>query len=179
FRCGARNGVPLIKPVWQGPRPPEYAPKIISRAGCDQAPIDRSSPEQVLRLRAYIWPDQTERLQRLDQALATVASSGLRVDRADAVIWAERMLRKLPEKAVTVLYHSIFWLYLDADRQARLTAVVQAAGRLASRHAAFAWLQMEPGPAGAAELRLKLWPDDRARTLAEVDYHGRWIRWKA
>ncbi|NJO36690.1 MAG: hypothetical protein HC871_02545, partial [Rhizobiales bacterium] len=31
---------------------------------------------------------------------------------------------------------------------------------------------------GAAALRLTLWPGGDSVLLADVDYHGRWLRWR-
>ena len=46
--------------------------------------------------------------------------------------------------------------------------------------APLAWLCMEPSADGAhAELRLTLWPGGDKQLLADADYHGRWVSWRA
>jgi hypothetical protein len=75
YRLGAVGwGDPLspvsLAPSWEGPSPPVDAPlRVIERQACDIAPIDLEDPAQRLRLRAYIWADQRERLSRLESAI--------------------------------------------------------------------------------------------------------------
>ncbi len=167
----------LLAPDWQGPPPPVASIDIQERAGCDRSPIDPASPEQALRLRAYVWADQRDRLHRLDHALAHAKTSGVRVEHADAADWTERQMESRRPGVATVLFHSIMWQYLDRDRQDRIVAALHKRGEQAGADAPLAWLRMEPDTTEAAELRLTLWPGPHTHRLAEVDYHGRWIRW--
>jgi hypothetical protein len=174
---GPADAAVHLAPSWEGPPPPDTPFAVASRAGCDRAPIDPTSPAAGLRLRAYIWPDQTARLERLEAALATAAWDPVRVEAADAVEWLAPRLERPASGVVTVVYHSIVWQYLGAAMQQHLQAMIEAAGRRATREAPLAWLRMEPGPDNAAELRLTLWPAGRDIALAAVHYHCRWIRW--
>jgi hypothetical protein len=142
--------------------------------------MDPRDPNDRLRLRAYVWADQTDRRRRLEAALDLVAASDVRVERADAATWVDTRLSEPAPGEATVLYHSIVWQYLPAGGQRRITAAIRrAAGRATSAYP-LAWLRMEPACEGVhAELRLTLWPDGQERLLAHVDYHGRWLRWLA
>ena len=171
------EGLPLLAPAWKGPPPPNGDVVVIERAGCDRAPIDVRSPAEVLRLRAYIWPDQVDRQARLDQALAVARSSPIRIERADAADWTQTRLATRRNGVVTVLTHSIVWQYLGKDSQERLGRTIDQAGRRADADAPFAWMRMEPETPDAAALRLTLWPGGKTLLLADVDYHGRWVRW--
>lgn len=171
------QGRPLLAPDWEGPPPPAAEVIVRQRAGCDRAPIDIGSTDAVLRLRAYIWPDQTERLARLDQALAAVGRSSVRVAGADAADWAAARLAERRVGTTSVLYHSIVWQYLAPEGKLRLERAIGRAGRQADSDTPFAWLRMEPESSKAAALRLDLWPNRQSIHLADVDYHGRWIRW--
>ncbi len=177
--AGKASALPLLAPAWQGPKPPSADLRIMERAGCDQAPIDIRSDDDALRLRAYIWPDQADRLERLDQALALARPSPLRVERADAADWVSSRLTERRQGVATVLFHSIVWQYIEKGGQERLERAIDAAGRRANVDAPFAWLRMEPETPKAAALRLTLWPGGQSLLLADVDYHGSWIRWHA
>lgn len=64
----------LMTPQWRGSLPPLGAEiNIAERAGCDMAPIDLNDPKQRLRLKAYVWADQRDRLDLLDKAIDTVS----------------------------------------------------------------------------------------------------------
>jgi hypothetical protein len=86
---------------WSGPSPrfPAHA-AIRNRAACDQNPLNASKAEDRLRLRSYIWPDQPERLERLNAAMEIAAAQAItgnnKPSRAD-IEKARRKLEKLTE----------------------------------------------------------------------------------
>jgi len=169
----------LVDTDWRGPPPPLQAPvRIAERAACDRKPIDLADPVARRRLKAYVWPDQIERLARLDAAMQAVLAAGITVEAEDAVSWARRRAAPSPG-AVTVLFHSVFWQYMPAASQTALAEVIAAHGAAASAAAPFAWLRMEPAPTNMAamELRLTLWPTGEDRLLAHVHPHGAWVEW--
>ena len=47
-------------------------PRVRRRVGLDLDPVDVTTDEGALRLRSFVWPDQPERLERLDRAIAAV-----------------------------------------------------------------------------------------------------------
>jgi hypothetical protein len=150
---------------------------VLSRHGCDIAPVDVSTPEGRLRLRSYVWPDQTARLQRLDGAIALARQHPFLLEKADASAFLRRRLAARPANAAFVLLHSIMWQYLPHDTQASIIAALDEAG--ASTAAPVAWLRMEPldQKDSFATLSLTSWPGGERRHLARCDYHGRWIEW--
>lgn len=164
---------------WRGGRPPlEANPRVAERAACDRKPVDLADPVQRRRLRAYVWPDQAERLQRLDAAVAQTLAAGITVEARDAVAWARREARPSPGVA-TVVFHSVFFQYMRAESQAGLVAVLAGAGDTATAAAPLAWLRMEPASDNPAtmELRLTSWPGGEDRRLAAAHPHGAWIEW--
>lgn len=148
--------------------------------GCDRRPLDPSDPEVALLLRSTVWPDQLERLARLDAALEIARRHPPRVDRADALIWIEERLRELPRRGTTVVFQSIFRQYLDHPARERLRGTIGEAGASASRERPLAWLRLEaarddelpPGRDGLAELRLTIWPGGRDSVIAHAGFHG-------
>jgi hypothetical protein len=166
---------------WTGLPPPWEAPvRVVRTAACDRSPVDIADPGQRRRLKAYLWPDQTERLQRFDAAVAMALAAGVRVETADAADWTRSNAAPAPGLA-TVVYHSIFWQYLSAETQADLRGAIEAHGAAASDAAPLAWLRMEPAPNQIVpiELRLRLWPGGRERRLAIVQAHGASVAWEA
>ena len=79
---------------------------VVSREGCDRAPIDPSAPEGRRRLRSYVWPDQFERRERLDAAISVAGAEDPVVVQADAVEWAADRLGRVASGPVTVLVHA-------------------------------------------------------------------------
>ncbi len=185
----------VLEPEWHGPPPPVDAPlQIASRAGCDVALLDLHDAPDRARLAAYVWPDQPERLARLDAALATVADAPPEVAHADAQRWLDlRFLEPQPPGSLHVIWHSLFWSYLDVRVRATLEKLMAAAAARATAAQPLAWLRYElesrsAGLAGddgvdallgaQAVLRLDLWPRGESIVLAEGHPHGSEVRWR-
>jgi len=175
-------GGPRIDTRWEGPPPAlEEQPRIRARRACDQNPLDVRDPAQRLRLRAYVWADQADRLARFDAAVALALRRNVLVERADAADWLEERLAARPEDALTVVYHSVFLQYPPPDTRRRIRrAIVQAAE---SGAAPLAWLRLEPeavlgGPPDSVRFLVDMitWPGGERRTLAETDGHARFVR---
>lgn len=179
WRWGAERAFPTLAAAWQGPRPPDAPLLVTERRGCDSRPLDLREDEPRRRLRSYFWPDQRDRLRRLDAAIATaLAFEPPVVDQADAADWLEARLEELRPGHVTVIAHSMVWPYLTEQERARITGAIVRRGAAAEAGAPLlAWLRLEPEPDPAPALRLTLWPGGHERLLGLGDYHGRRMTW--
>lgn len=174
----ARSSV-LIRAEWRGAPAllPEHI-EVASQQASDIAPIDLGAEGAALRLLSYVWPDQSERLQRLRAAIALARRLQVKVEAADALPWVQRALAAKREGQATVLYHSVMWQYLPQATRDALREAITAAGAHATHDAPLAWLAFEPPNADAhMQLTLTLWPGGTPRTLARVHPHGAWIEW--
>lgn len=167
-----------LTPEWHGKVPDLGAIDIASSYACDLNPLDVSDPDQALRLRSYIWPDQPERLARLDGAIAIARERGVRLSRANAADWLSASLALRPGGRTTVVYHSIFWQYLPFETQRTVRSAIEVAGDLADERSPLCWVRMEPYEEDRhkAALYYTHWPDPERKILAFADYHGRWIQ---
>jgi len=152
---------------------------IVSRRGVDVAPIDAANTDDRLRLRSYVWADQTARLARLDGALALAQALSLRVETGDAAVWLDTALADRADNVATVVFHSVMWLYLPPATQQHIASALNQAGANASATRPLAWLRFE-GVSGRepATLTLTQWPAAETRVLAQADFHGRWLDWR-
>ncbi|WP_298915069.1 DUF2332 family protein [uncultured Roseobacter sp.] len=167
-----------LSPEWQGPLPPNARPDIAARAGVDLNPLDPSDPDDLLRLRAYLWPDQPHRLE-LTRAAAAICDAP--VTRGDAIDWLATRLTSIPDGHVHLIQHTVAWQYFPQEAQSRGQKLIEQAGAEATAQSPLAWLAMEndgdsTGALGAA-LTLRLWPEDEAIQLGRADFHGRWVHW--
>ena len=65
--------------AWTGPAPAlSAAVRVAESRACDRRPIDLADAAQRRRLKAYLWPDQTERLARFDAAAGMAVAAGFR-----------------------------------------------------------------------------------------------------
>jgi hypothetical protein len=168
-----------LQPQWQGPPPPRAEAIIASRAGVDLNPLDPRRDGE--RLLAYVWPDQQERLTRLEAALAIAAGDPPPVDRGDAAEWLERRLDAPPRQGITrLVFHTVAFVYFPPETQARIVRRLEEAGDAATKEAPLAWLRFEAEPKqDAFALRLRVWPDGEDRLLALAHPHGSIVRWLA
>jgi hypothetical protein len=144
---------------------------VAERSACDAAPVDPCSQEGRLTLLSYVWPDQTDRMERLRAALELAALRPAAVERSGAVEWAAELLAVPAPGRATVLFHSVVMQYLSADEREAFSAVVREAGARASDEAPLAWLRMEPDGERAA-VRMATWPGGGDRLLGRAGYHG-------
>ena len=153
--------------------------EILSRRGCDIAPVDVTDAAARLRLRSYVWADQAARLARLEAAMNLEAETPVSVERSDAAGFVRRALETRQPGSVFALFHSIMWQYMPEASRAAIETELSKAGAGADARSPIAWLRMEPLDTKDphATLSLTLWPDGHTRRLAACDYHGRWIAW--
>lgn len=162
---------------WQGDAPPDSRIEVIERVGGDIAPVDPLTEDGSLRLTAYVWPDQLDRLQRLRGALRVAAQvpAELRTEPASATL-ARTTLRN---GTWTVLWHSIFRQYLNEAERAELAIGVAELGAAATPRARFAYLYFEQSRAGGCRVTLTTWPGEHRRVLGSAPAHGLPVHWRA
>lgn len=153
--------------------------RIADRRGNDIAPLAIGNPVDRLRLRAYVWPDQPERLARLDAAIAAARAGSFVMEKADAAKFVLERLKARKPDACFVLFHSVVWQYLPESTKAEIESAMEAAGKAATPNSPMAWLRLE-GLGGAdafATLQLRYWPGGETETFARADFHVRWLDW--
>jgi hypothetical protein len=182
--CGVTAGPPespmQIKPEWRGPPPPDNPVEIVAIKGCDQAPIDLSDPDSALRVKGYVWPENADRIVRMDAALQLAAEKAPDVVQADALDWVlERLVAPQAVGVTRVIHHSIVWQYIPADRRRAITAAIEAAGAKATPDKPLAWMMLETNrDTFAHELTIRYWPGgETAALLGQAQAHGAWVEW--
>ncbi|MEO1554137.1 MAG: DUF2332 domain-containing protein [Pseudomonadota bacterium] len=174
----------VIKTDWRAPVPADLdaAINIATRAACDLSPVNISDPDQALRLKSYTWPDQDERLARLQAAIELAQAAGTQVEKADAAAWLAQRLATRPTTGVTVIFHSVFLIYPSRDVIGQIMTMIEAAGRAATPQAPIAWLCYESealfgGDTDSPKMRARLqtWPDGVVDTYAESDGHVTYV----
>jgi hypothetical protein len=179
-RLGPADASVLIRPQWKGPPPPDGEVEIAAVRGCDRAPIELADPEQAMRLKSYCWPENTQRLERIDAVIAEARRKPPALDRADAADWVEaRLAEPQPAGVCRVLYHSIVWQYLPEEGRTRIDAAMNAAGARADGRHPLAWIMLETNrKTFRHELRVCFWPGgEQWVLLGEAHAHGAWVEW--
>jgi hypothetical protein len=147
-------------------RLPASLPPITWRAGIDLHPLDPRDPETVRWLRALVWPEQTGRLDRLEQALAVAAEHPVDVRAGDAIDLLPELARQAPRDARLVVMHASTLAYFAAPAREQLLAVCRDLG---------AHVLGSEGVPGQPWARNQVTMD--GKVLAYADPHGAWIQW--
>jgi hypothetical protein len=168
-----RGGWEAPPPEWltvAGARTPDL--RVVERHGCDRDPVDPRSAEGALVLRAYLWPDQTDRAARLNGALRLAAEVPAPVARRDADAFLAGVT--LRPGTLTVVWHSVMRQYVPAEAWARVERELDRLAASSSPDAGFAHVAFEPRRVGDDHrFRLSVRMDGgREEVLAEAHPHG-------
>ncbi|OYW16082.1 MAG: hypothetical protein B7Z39_02705 [Novosphingobium sp. 12-64-8] len=178
--AGPSDSPMRIVPEWRGEPPPQAPVEIVGIRGCDRAPMNLADPAQALRLKSYVWAEVTERIARIDAAIALAAQQPPEVEQMDAAEWVEqRLTEPYPDDCTRVFYHSIVWQYLPPETRGRIEAAMAAAGKRADAQHRLAWVMLETNRATFRhELTVRHWPGDGAPVLLGTAHaHGAWVEW--
>ncbi len=173
-RLGSEDAVLTLCPDWRGAPLRIAHPEVAERAGVDLNPIDALSEMGRLRLLAYLWPDQPERIALTEAAISVVTAPP---EKADAIEWLARHLGHKPGLA-RLVYSTVAWQYFPRAAQERGERLIREAGAAATPESPLAWFGMETdGASPGAAMTLRLWPSGETLALGRIDFHGRWIDW--
>ena len=178
--AGPKEARMRIAPEWRGAPPPADPFRIVSTQGCDVAPVDLIEPDQALRLRAYIWPELTERFARMDAAVAAAREAAPRIAKRRAGDFVAEVLARPAEPGVTrMIAHSVVWQYIPAGERQSITASMEAAGARATAETPLAWVMLEANrDTHGHELTVRWWPGGpEPKKLATAHPHGSWVEW--
>lgn len=194
---GARGpqGSPLLlEDAWAGdPLPPDVPVEVAARVAVDRSPVDVTTIEGRLHLTSFVWPDQTERFERLRAAYELAARVPVELVAADLVDHL-RTLSPVPGRVLLVA-HSTTWIYLDDDARAAAELELSRLGAAASADAPVVHLSREPHAlderAGLDfDVVVRCWPAPASGLLAAYDAgtplllartsaHGIPVHWQA
>lgn len=170
-----------IAPEWRGDPPPAGSFEIVSARGCDVAPVDLTDPDQALRLRAYVWPELTERFARMDAAVAAAGEQPPTIAQQSADAFVAEILAEAPQPGVTrVIMHSVVWQYIPKQERDAITAAIESAAMDAGPDSPLAWVSLEANrDTHRHELVVRWWPGGTEPVkLATAHPHGSWVEWE-
>jgi hypothetical protein len=153
--------------------------RISHRAGCDLAPLDPSLADDRRRLLSYIWPDEPERLARLQAALAIAARDPLPIARSPASEWLAAELERRRAGELTIVWHSIVRQYVPGEEWAAVIECLRAASAARSDRP-IVRVAVEPRRDHVVNFAVSLHaePDGPGQILARCGDHGPPVVWK-
>ena len=166
--CVAGPGTPL----------PDGHPRIAWRLGLDLHPIDVTDAGACAWLETLVWPEQSDRLDRLRAALSLARREPPQIVRGNLLTDLAACARSAPSDAQLVVFHSAVLAYVPdqaaRDMFARAVRDIGAVWISNEMPGAFPSMRAQlsqPGPRGAFLLAVNGVP------VAWTDPHGAWIEW--
>jgi hypothetical protein len=154
----------------------ENLPRVASRVGLELNPVDLSSAEDRLWLKALIWPELTARFRRLDAAIETARAHPARVVIGDALANLADVGSSTPRDGALVVYHSHVTYQFNEDMRRRLGEIIKslALARPVYR-VSIEWEGNSDYP-----IKVERYENSapQARTIALCDPHGAWLDWR-
>ncbi len=106
-----------------GPLGMVVRPQVVGRFGLDERPLDVSRADDARWLHACVWPGETQRLKRLDAAIAAFRAAGDRRERVDVArrhaAATPSLVRTatagVPDNTLVIVYQTMMSGYLDAE----------------------------------------------------------------
>jgi hypothetical protein len=148
--------------------------EVVRRRGIDLSPIDVTTDEGSLVLQAFVWPDQTTRLERLRRAIEVVRRDPPELLRGDYVELLPGVLADRAAGAQLLVFQTASTMYLDRHQSQRLRLALHEAGRV--EPFVFVTTGRAPNDDGYA-LELQRFPDGASTRLGVFDFHGEWLEW--
>ncbi len=114
-----------------GQPPVETLPEIVARVGIDRSPVDLTDPAARRWLRACIWAEQTDRLDRFDESVAAFLADPAppSLVQGDAMDELAEVVESLPSDAHLVVYWSWFLTYVERSRREALDVMLDLIGQ--------------------------------------------------
>ena len=155
------------------PEPPLEIP-VASRDGIDVNPIDLADPDELLWLRALIWPEHMERHGQLVDAAAELKASPIRLHRGDATRDLPHLLERVPAEVALVVYSTIALYQIPREGRRRIAEALAEC----SRGRPVWQVALEGDHPPSLTLTRYLEGSGQTELLARTSPHGWWIEWR-
>src|SRR5919197_6250239 len=125
--------------VGDRPIPTRAMPEVVARVGVDLDPVDVTDADDARWLRACLWPDQPERLARLEAEIALAATAPPLLLQGDAVAMLPDAVARVPADALPVV--TTTWAVSSLPLESRLRFLHRLDAAAAGRPVA--WVSAE------------------------------------
>ena len=173
--AGADPDAPTLHCQVAGPVPlPGRIPDIAWRIGLDLNPLDVTSDDDVRWLSCLVWPDEGDRAERLEAAIASARRTPPTVIKGDLLSDLSAVVARAPAGTTVVVCHSSVLYYVTPPQREQFARTVRDLG--------VTWLTSEapgvvPGTARpSGDEQMTVLARD-GRPLAVADSHGTRLDW--
>lgn len=113
--CRVKGAAPL----------PEAVPEVAWRGGLDLNPLDVTDADQMAWLENLVWPEQTERRERLRQAVAVARTDPPRLVTGNLLTDLPDLVTEASRHGTVVVFHSAVIAYLEPQQRPAFDTLVR------------------------------------------------------
>ena len=157
---------------------PAAFPSVAFRIGLDLNPIRLTDPDSALWLRALIWPEHERRAAQIKAAIGLAIENPPTLVAGNALETLPSVLDRIPAKSTLCIFHNYTLNQFSLEDRSRFDAILDECSMDRDVHLLsgeglwghdYAVLELVSIRSGSRS----------SRTLANVDFHGRWLEWVA
>ncbi|WP_245946834.1 DUF2332 domain-containing protein [Paenibacillus cellulosilyticus] len=150
----------------------EHSPPVTTRIGIDLHVNNLSEADDYQWLRALIWPENTDRIKRFEQAAAYSKRQPPTFIEGNGVALLPELATSISQNSALCIFHIHAANQFSQQDKAELEAHIQRLGK--ERDVYHLYNNMSD-----RSLHLDYYVDGKEHrlTLAQTDGHGRWFRW--
>lgn len=152
-------------------------PRVVTRIGIDLHPVDARDADEVLWLRALIWPEHTERVELLRRALEVVRREPPEMTAGDALAVLPDALGRIPEGAKLCVFHSLTLNQFSREGRARFADMLAEEARRRPIFEVSLEYRQREGPLQLDVVRYADGERAQETQLARCQPHGKWLGW--
>ncbi len=146
--------------------------EVVRRRGVDLSPVDATTEDGARLLQAFVWADQTDRLERVRRAIEELRADPPELIRGDYVDALPGLLADRRDGAQQVVFQTASTMYLPEGGLVRLRTALEESSRVEP----LVFLSSGVHDEGYA-LELECYPGGKVERLAVFDFHGAWLEW--
>ncbi|OBR64713.1 hypothetical protein A7K91_03755 [Paenibacillus oryzae] len=175
-KYGSKQATLEISATVKGDRFPllfEHSPPVQRRIGLDLHVNNLNDPEDYLWLKALIWPEHKERNSYFEKAAHYLKSQPLELIEGNGVSILPEIIPTVSHDSTICIFHTHVANQIPAAAKKKLSEQIQFLGK--EREVFHLYNNMWD-----LDLHLDYYADgnEHSETLAEIDGHGRWFKWK-
>jgi hypothetical protein len=180
YEAGVADAVVRLHCVVRGdhmPPLPMTLPPVAWRMGLDLNPIDLRNAHHYLWLQALIWPEHHDRVALLEDARLIYHQHPPQLRQGDIAADLAGILAEMPAYATPVIFHTHVFNQVSGDVRERVLQQIADFSR--ERTLYRVGNDLEKPELQSFPLTLQIYQNSAVTTehLADVDGHGRWLKW--
>ena len=164
---------------------PSFKQNVIinNKIGIDQNPLDLRNLDNANWLKALIWADLTERIEKIEQAISVAKKENIQFEKTNSLQDFEDIIRRQNSEVPLVIYHTHVLYQFTQDEREKFWNLIDKIGKERDlTYLAAEGSKVFKNDFGINGILVQLTEYQKgskiSRIIAETNGHANWIKWK-